>query len=413
MTRTLIGVFGVFLGAAPLAGQVPEGWRQWLYAAAVEAGDVQQPRLTSVVVSPDVTARAQPDWDDLRVIDEAGREVPFVLHARFGGKRSERREARVLEPSFVQGKYAQVIADAGPGGQIHNSIHLRVDAPDDLLTWVEVAVSDEASEWRVVRERAPFFRLKQEQRGERTDVSYPASRARYLRARVLEDPARYKLTGVEIAFETVRPRERVAAELPFAKVERDPRRSIWQSPAGAAPRSVSEIRFETSQQGFFRPVTIESSADGKLWLQAGAGDISRTTDGGRTQESLSVDFPERHAAEWRVSVFNGNDAPIADLVPSALATPRRVVFRQEPGRRYTLLYGHSRASAPQYDLARVTDEKALDGAAEARLGATVTNEAYDDPAPWTERNPLVIWAALAIAVVVLGVLAVRALKGTD
>jgi hypothetical protein len=89
------------------------------------------------------------------------------------------------------------------------------------------------------------------------------------------------------------------------------------------------------------------------------------------------------------------------------------VFRQEPGRRYTLLYGHSRASAPQYDLARVTAETALDGAAEARLGAPVTNEAYDDPAPWTERNPFVIWAALAVAVVVLGALAVRALKGTD
>jgi hypothetical protein len=413
MTRTLVGAFGVFLLAAPLAGQVPDAWRQWQYSSPIDAGDVQQPRVTSVVVSPDVTARAQPDWDDLRVIDEAGREVPYVLHARFGGRRSERREARVLEPSFVPGKYAQVIVDAGAGGAIHNSIHLRVDAHEDLITWVEVAVSDDASEWRVVRERAPIFSLKREQRGERTDVSYPDSRARYLRARVLDDPARYRLTGAEIAFETLRPRERVAVELPFVKVERDPRRSIWQSPAGAAPRSVSEIRFQTSQQGFFRPVTIESSEDGKFWGQAGAGDISRTTESGRTQESLSVDFPERRGSEWRVSVFNGNDAPIGDLVPSALATPRRVVFRQEPGRRYTLLYGHSRASAPQYDLARVTDEAALDGAGEARLGATVTNQAYDDPAPWTERNPFVIWAALAIAVVVLGALAVRALKGTD
>ena len=86
--------------------------------------------------------------------------------------------------------------------------------------------------------------------------------------------------------------------------------------------------------------------------------------------------------------------------------------RQEPGRRYTLIYGHSRALAPQYDIARVTDEADLDRAAEAGLGAAVTNEAYDDPAPWTERNPFVIWAALGVAVIVLGALAVRALKGT-
>jgi hypothetical protein len=229
---------------------------------------------------------------------------------------------------------------------------------------------------------------------------------------VLEDPVRYKLTSAEIAFETVRPSERVAVDLPFVKVERDARRSVWQSPAGALPRSVSEIRFHTAQQGFFRPVTVESSSDGKQWMQVGAGDISRTTEGGRIQESLTVGFSERHASEWRVSVFNGNDAPLPDLVPSALATPRRVVFRQEPGRRYTLIYGHSRASAPQYDIARVTDEAELDRAAEAGLGPAVTNGAYDDPAPWTERNPFVIWAALGVAVIVLGGLAVRALKGT-
>lgn len=397
--------------APPLSGQVPEGWRQWRYAAVIEAGEVQQPQLTSVVVSPDVTSRAQSNWGDLRVVDDSGREVAYVLHARFGGTRIERREARVLEPSFVPGKYAQVIIDAGPGGAIHNTIHLRVDTPEDLIAWVEIAVSDEASEWRVVRERGPFFSLKREARSERTDVSYPDSRARYLRARVLEDPARYKLTGAEIGFETSRPGERVAADLPFARVERDPRRSVWQSPPGT-PRSVSEIRFRTSQPAFFRPVTVESSVDGKDWVQAGAGEILRTTESGRTRESLSVVVSEQRASEWRVTVFNGNDAPMPDLVPSALATPRRVVFRQEPGRRYTLIYGHPRVSAPQYDLARVTDENDLDKAAEARLGSVVTNESYDDPMPWTERNPFVIWAALAVAVVVLGVLAVRALKGT-
>jgi hypothetical protein len=397
--------------AVPFSGQVPEAWRQWHYASVIEAGDIPQTRLTSVVVPADVTARAQPDWDDLRVIDEAGREVPYVLHARFGGKRIERREARVLEPSFVPGKYAQVIVDAGPGGAIHNSIHLRVDSPQDLITWVEIAVSDEASEWRVARERAPIFSLKQEPRGERTDVSYPDSRARYLRARVLEDPARYKLTGAEIAFETVRPSERVAVGLGLVRMDRNPHRTIWQSPAGGEPRAVSEVRFQTSQQRFFRAVAVESSRDGKEWLQAGTGEISRTTEGGRVQESLTVGFPERRASEWRVSVFNGNDAPIGDLALSAFSTPRRVVFRQEPGRRYSLLYGHSRAAAPEYDLARITAEAELDRAADAGLGPIVANEAYDDPAPWTERNPLVIWAALAAAVIVLGVLAVRALKG--
>ncbi|MGE5837945.1 MAG: DUF3999 family protein, partial [Acidobacteriota bacterium] len=138
---------------------------------------------------------------------------------------------------------------------------------------------------------------------------------------------------------------------------------------------------------------------------------SRTIEGGKPRESLSIVFPERRAAEWRVSVYDGNDTALPDLTPTAFATPRRVVFRQEPGRRYTLIYGQPRAAAPQYDMPRLIDASTLDRAPDAALGPMVTNAAYDNPAPWTEQNPFVIWAALVVVVIVLGWLAVRALKG--
>ena len=40
----------------------------------------------------------------------------------------------------------------------------------------------------------------------------------------------------------------------------------------------------------------------------------------------------------------------------------------------------------------------------------ITNTDYDNPAPWTEQNPFVVWVALVVAVIVLGWLAVRALE---
>ena len=411
MTRArLLFLVTLLTIATPMAGQMPAGWREWLYGSAIDTDTVSSPRLTSVVVSDEITSLAQPDWSDVRVIDDAGREIPYVLHARFGGKRVDLHTARVLEPSFVPGKHAQIILDAGPGGAIHNSVRLQLQAKEDLITWVEIAVSDDASEWRVLRERGSIFILRQEGRGEKLDVSYPDSPARYLRARVLEDPARYALTGAALGFERSRPGEHVGVGLSFVRRTDDPRRSVWQTPAGP-PRPVSEIRFETSRNGFVRPVTIEWSEDGKEWHRAGAGEISRLIEGGQTRESLSVVFDERRAAEWRIAVFDGNDTPLADLVPAAFTTPRRVVFQQEPGRRYTLIYGHQRAPAPQYDLARLTSEAVLDGASEARLGSMITNTDYDNPAPWTEQNPFVVWVALVVAVIVLGWLAVRALKG--
>ena len=91
-------------------------------------------------------------------------------------------------------------------------------------------------------------------------------------------------------------------------------------------------------------------------------------------------------------------------------TPWRVIFRQELGHSYRLLYGNSRARAPEYDLAKFTDRKALEAAAPGSLGPEELNAGYADPRPWSERHPQVLWLALGLAVVVLGALAVRALR---
>jgi hypothetical protein len=111
-----------------------------------------------------------------------------------------------------------------------------------------------------------------------------------------------------------------------------------------------------------------------------------------------------------VTIYNRNDQPLADLKISALETPRRVVFRAEPGRRYWLLSGNRRAPQPQYDLARTTDPTAIDVAVPATTGRSVPRTDYADPRPWTEQHPVVLWTAAAFAVIVLGGLAIRTLR---
>jgi hypothetical protein len=61
-------------------------------------------------------------------------------------------------------------------------------------------------------------------------------------------------------------------------------------------------------------------------------------------------------------------------------------------------------------LARLVDASALDAATLARLGDARQNADYADPAPWTERHPVVLWCALGIAVAGLALLAVRTLR---
>jgi hypothetical protein len=125
---------------------------------------------------------------------------------------------------------------------------------------------------------------------------------------------------------------------------------------------------------------------------------------------MRVEFDENRGRFWRTTVVNRNDAPVAGLRPTLQTNPYHVVFRQEPGQNYRLLYGHSRAEAAQYDLQRIITKTELERAVAGHISEEKVNSSYVSPEPWTEQNPSVLWGALLVALFVLGYLALRSLR---
>lgn len=406
--------FVVILGVSVFA-QLPDAWKHWQYSAPVEAAPATEARLLAVPIPPAVTARAAEGWRDVRVIDTEGREVPYFLHARIGARTTVAREARLLEPGFVPGRYTQAVLDLGADQGIHNSVQLGLDGTEDLQTRVEVATSADGATWQIVQEGAPVFRLKGTGAAtERTDVPYPDSRSRYIRLRILEGATRVGLRSARVSYEVVTITERVPADAAFAPTP-DPARpttSRWMSHADLERRPISEVRFEAGDQLFSRRATVEVAGVGDSWRHVAAGDIGGTLEGGQARTVLSLEFSETSGRAWRVIVENGNDPPVPGLAPALYETPRRLVFRQEPGQSYRVIYGHSRATAPSYDLERRTDAAAVKAAVPGSFGPASVNPDYEDPAPWTERNPYLLWGALALAVIGLGVMALRTLRSS-
>jgi len=395
--------------AATVSAQLPAAWQNWRFSAPIDVAAVPA-ALVGVVVPDTVTGLARRDWIDLRVINTRDEEVPFVLHARLGGRNLDHRAVTLLEPSAVEGKYQQAIVDAGEGGEVHNSVKLRIETTQNLLAWVEIAVSSDLKEWRVVKDRAPIYVLRIEGMGENTDVSYPDSASRYLRIRILEPSTKFRLLNAELGKETVTVAERVPAGVRLTASTDRSGRSVWTSEGDVSAVPMSAVEFHTAQPSFFRAATVDRSDNGDQWEYVSSGDILRAADGSRERAWLTVSFGETHAQRWRITVNNRSDAPVPDLEPVLLTTPRRIVFKPEPGETYRLLYGNPRAPAPSYDLAQVTDVKMLDAAAPAALGAGVENTTWVDPSPWTERYDMVLWVALGLAVAILGVVSIRTLR---
>jgi hypothetical protein len=409
----LLAVLVVITVAQEAAGPaLPTDWKHWLYSRAIEVEPVEKTGLAQVTLPLEVFGSAQKSLADLRIIEEDGREVPSLLHTRPGRRERDWRNVPLVDTGYVPGEYTQVVVDTGTSGEIHNTLEL-VTPEEDFFARVDVAASEDQNIWRLVRTQAPIFRFHEGSELGSQTITYPDTRSRWVRLRIRE--IQLLLTRCRVARELVE-----EAELAALPAERQPMSdppesaSGWEVDVGAANTPVSVLRFKTGQYTFHRPVRILFSGDRENWTEAGRGEIYRypSERGDLRSTSLTVEFNEARGRYWRVLVVNRNDPPLEGLRFDLLGVPRHVVFEQKPGRRYRLLYGHRRAIAPQYELARLTTRELWEAAPVGRLGERLENTGWEDPAPppWSERNPWVLWIALLAAVGVLGWLALRSLQ---
>jgi len=416
-TRSRVASLLLLLGVVQLisAEALPPAWEHWRYWRALELPPAESVRLMKVTLPIEVYERAQPDLGDLRLTDDTWAEVPYVLHVRRGSRRQEQLEARLGEVSFVPGPpvaYTQAQVDLGEKIAAHNQLTINTDEKD-FFARVELAVSDDAKNWRLLRQQAPIYRFQKDGLPGNQTISYSESRARYLRLRIDAGEKPFPVSGASVSREVVEEAELAKIDARFSARTEAPRgRSWWQADLGSAAVPASQVRFSVGQSQFHRAVEVYTSNDAQRWRRVGQGDIYRpgSGDAAAATESLRTEFEEARGGYWRVVVVDRNDPPLAEIEVELWGTPRHLVFRQEPRRSYRLLYGNERAEAPQYELARLLGREEREQAAAAAIGAEMINPSWADPRPWSERHPVVLWIALGIAVVALGLLALRSLR---
>ena len=412
MSRKLAFLVFLFSGlTAAFAADLPSAWRSWRYSRPIQAP--HRELLNYITLDREVFSHSENQLADLRIIDDAGQQLPYEVRAQLTPPREPRRvPATVREHSFVPGQFTQVVIDLGEHSGFHNG--LRVETPEpDFIHWVEVAASDDAHLWRIVNARAPISRFRRDNLEGNQRVRYSENNARYLRVRIEQASHSFQVSDIEVFSSPVpkwegpeegAPRFRSLA--PDSSAEGS--ETEWTVDLGGNV-PVEKFKFETSQPEFYRAVRILAGSDQKEWQFAGGGEIHRYLVGGKTEESLAVPcYAPSGQRYWRVEVLNANDAPLSAVRVSALMPLRFVLFHPTANRSYRLIYGNAGANRPQYDLARTLQIPALEAIFHASLGQEEPTSNYADPRPFTERHPNLLWIALGIGVVVLGYAALRA-----
>jgi hypothetical protein len=385
--------------------------------------EVSQPGRLAVVIDRHVYAKARPDLADLRVVDESGRLVAYLLERTSTVAISPLQPAP-LNREFEKGRSESVTLDFGGVVKKH-ALQLRLSG-DNFRRHVSVEGSDDGRSWSTLTEDAYVFAVPGVPAARFETVRFPENDRRYLRVRVEYDEPGTRRIEILSVLGLAGPQRVASTSLLRPRLTRieDPGRHETQVVLDLAVRAqpFEEFRLEIDAASFFRAVSVEGRRDpapaaaGQLpeplrWAALGEAAVYRYTEHGRVREQLGIVLQGRERAV-RLRLHNRDDQPLAISSVSVLVPIERVLFEAHSGRSYRLQYGAPNATAPSFDLARTAGDPASWGASASvvGLGAARPIAPGQDTRPWTERHPRLLWIGLVAVVAALGSITWRALR---
>ncbi len=383
-------------------------------ALAASAADVDQTQFRytrALDAAPGAPVRFEPDgplfgharigFPDLRIVDAEGEQVPW---------RPEPKPAAVpLQPValIARGRRdgtVSVVLDRGAARPVIDRIHLEI--PDRVFVGsVVVQGSTTGAEGSYATlSTTPVYAGSGVVDARSTTAVFPATDYRYLLVQVRGVSS---VTGASVARNPeLSPLEPVSSRMRRSEEERT---TVIQLDLGFRKVPVDAVRVRSTTSRYVRRVTVEGSNDGATFVHLSQAQIARFpgVDLSRVEIGASHRF-------LRVSIENGDDAPLEGLRVDAQARPRPLLLAGGHTPPFRLLYGASDALPPAYDFAQLpASATGVEQARVGTLGAERANELFQAPTDkrtFFERNDYLaelLLVAAAIVAAVGGLVALR------
>lgn len=356
---------------APACALTPGEWRNQ------QTLDVSAAGLVRVPLPPATLDAARAGLEDLRLIDSAGQEVPFLIDQPAPQPAVRRRPKSfraLLEPPattlLLETGMTQPVGVVVLETPARNFIKAaRVEGSHDGKTWQPLAAS------------LPVFRRPEG--AARLLVEFPPGVWEFLRI-TLDDrrSEAVPFTGAELLGEkSGTPSVPVSASIKSR--DESPGLSRLAVDLGAANLPVVSLALETPERLFTRAVSIAVpvvSEEGIRELTVADGVVYRESIDDATAAQLTVRVERTVGSrELLVLIRNGDSPPLAISQVQVERRPVGLVFlARQPG-AFRLLTGHRQCPAPSYDLAALADRLKDAAAAEVAPGALTRNPTYHAP----------------------------------
>lgn len=397
--RAVLALLAVMFAATGYDAAIP------YFARMREVTHIAPDHQNYFVVDAEIWKSARPDLADLRLCD-AQSQVPYVLRKQTAGSSHEEKAAKVLNLGEVGG-HTEFDLDVRDLGE-YSRVRLNVDAKNFICTGKVQGRQNSNDRSGAELGSSTLYDFTAEALRSNFVLKFPAATFPYLHVRLAPGIRPAQIKGAYIASFS----ETKAAWLPAgncAAVSGPAQQSVFEcSISQGMPVERVAFQIEPGTVNFNRTVIVSDEKGEEV--ERGSVSRVRMTRAGQTvtSEELAIDLYPRTENKMRVAIQNGDDKPLPVQQVQALSIERRVYFDPAGKTALRLYYGDQKLGAPTYDYAKFFQPSA--DAAVSQLGPAEANNEFTgrpDERPWSERHKVVLWAAMLIAVTLLGVIAVR------
>ncbi|MCL4217164.1 MAG: DUF3999 family protein [Candidatus Hydrogenedentes bacterium] len=404
-------------------------WTRPIVTTGEASGFVRLP------LTPEVLDVSQQHLADLRILNSAGDLAPFiVIRPQQELDKLAWRSLRIIDRVYLPNEYTRVTLDFGET-VLKNRI--RVDLPDtNYRRRALLEGSEDGTSWAVVKEDFWFFDVPDPKENYKIDtVTFPSNRFQYLRLTVYnmeDDPRRIQVSSADAAF--YEPAEKMSlTEVSVVEsshwIDEEEKTSEYEYDLAYRNVPIVQFEFDIAEDFFYRgyellgrnsetttiPRRTETGWDQTeretAWTPVARGVLYRIVAEDGVSERASI--MEIHAPyRYFLLRIHNQDSPPLDITQTTVlrAELPSLVFEAEPSATYTLIGGNTNARPPSFDLSQAVKIIEPDTLPEVSAGAQeLLPDAITD-APWTERNRILLWLGLVLAVLAMGYLVLLNLK---
>lgn len=355
-------------------------------------------------ISPAAYAAMDPAWRDLRIFNNSGQEAGYtpLLHPK-AALQSRYEECEIINKGMLQdaGKYSFTLKDLPPDTE---KLTVRLDKPEYLVK-SDVYGSNDNQTWQLVGTQTLYGINGNYNTFPLRDIEY-----RYIKFEFTQPPGEnLSVSGVQ----RLRSFSGKKTVLSLPVIQSDVNKTtVIVLDLGCSNYPSRGLKFTTSENNFYRQATLEASNGQDKWQYVSAFYLYSGSD--PQDENLSVEYPLTRARYLKITVQNGDSAPVTFSEAAVETESIRLLVKDSTDHApFKVYWGNPPLPSPRYDVDEILAQGKInpDTLPVLHLDNYTENPTYKQPAqPLTERYPFLLPLALAVAIVFIGAIQYKALK---